>query len=314
MAFDSKYVWFEGKVVPFEEARVHVLTSSLHYGTAIFEGIRSYSTPDGPAVFRLKDHVNRFFKSAKILGFKELPYSEELIYESTLELVEKNEFEECYIRPVMYIKEGGWNLTVDNVKVDMSIAVWKWANYLGAEALNNGVRANVSSYPRHHPNITMTKGKIAGNYVNSVLAKTESVRGGFDEAIMLDHKGNVSECTGENLFVVRNNQIITPPRYSILEGITRDSLIKVANEKGYLVTEAEISRDQLYVADEVFVCGTAAEVIALSEIDNRKIGSGSMGPVCADLQKEYSNVIHGKNDRYKYWLDYVNKPSLRKAL
>ncbi len=305
MAFESKYVWLEGNFVPYEKATIHFMTSSLHYGTGIFEGIRSYATAHGPAVFRLKDHIKRMYRSADILGLSQLPYTEEEVYDAILKLIEMNELEECYIRPLIYIKEGGWNLSVDNTTVEISVAVWKWTNYLGDEALNRGVRANISSFPRHHPNITMTKGKIAGNYVNSVLAKTESVRAGYDEAIMLDPNGNVSECTGENLFVVRDNVILTPPRNSVLEGITRQSIITLAEDLGYRVTEEILTRDQLYIADEVFVTGTAAEVIALREIDRRKIGSGSMGPVCATLQKAYSDAIHGRSVIHDDWLDYV---------
>ncbi|MCU7490611.1 MAG: branched-chain amino acid transaminase [Ignavibacteria bacterium] len=305
MAFESDYVWMEGQMVPFNEAKLHFLTSSLHYGTGVFEGIRSYSTPNGPAVFRLKDHLNRLIKSTQVLGMSDLQYSIDEIYNATIELVRINKMEECYIRPLVYIKEGGWNLTVDGVKIDLSIAVWKWTNYLGQEALKRGVRANVSSYPRHHPNIMMTKAKVAGNYVNSVLAKTESLRAGFDEAILLDPYGYVSECTGENIFLVRNGIIYTPPRTGVLEGVTRDSIIAVAKDRGYEVIEEQISRDQLYIADEVFVTGTASEVIALREIDNRKIGAGSMGPVSADLQEAYTKVIHGKDKNYEKWLDYI---------
>ena len=304
MAFDSKYIWLEGKIVPFSEAKIHFLTSSLHYGTAVFEGIRSYSTPNGPAVFRLRDHIERL-QSCHIFGMEELPYSIEEIYDASLELIKLNDMEECYIRPLIYIKEGGWNLSVTNVTIDMGIAVWKWTNYLGEAALLNGIRANVSSFPRHHPNIMMTKGKIAGNYANSVLAKTESLRGGFDEAIMLDPNGYVSECTGENIFIVRDNVIYTTPQNSVLEGITRESIIKIAEDLGFKVKEELFTRDQLYISDEVFVTGTAAEVIALSEIDYRKIGSGEMGHVCKQLQKAYSDVIHGRNKTYKHWLDYV---------
>jgi len=305
MAFDSKYVWLEGKVVPFEDAKLHFLTSSLHYGTAIFEGIRSYATENGPAVFRLKDHIKRFFRSAEIFGFRDLPYTQDEIYEATLNLVQANEMDECYIRPLMYIKEGGWNLSVDHTKVDVGIAVWRWNNYLGEEALNNGVRANVSSFHRHHPNISMTKGKISGNYGNSVLAKTESVRAGFDEAIMLDHHGNVSECTGENIFIVRNNIIYTPPRNSVLEGLTRDTVITFAKDSGIKVLEETITRDQLYIADEVFVTGTAAEVIALREIDHRRIGTGKMGTVCKKMQHMYSDCVHGRLEKYAQWNDFV---------
>lgn len=312
MAFDSDYIWLEGELVPFKDAKVHFLTSSLHYGTAVFEGIRSYKTDYGPAVFRLKDHLKRLNESAAILGVAELPYSFEELYDACLELIRVNKMEECYIRPLVYIKEGGWNLSTTNVKIDVGIAVWKWTNYLGEQALLNGIRANVATYPRHHPNIMMTKGKIAGNYVNSVLAKSESLRGGFDEAIMLDPYGNVSECTGENIFIVRKGIIYTTPRNGILEGFTRDTIITLAKDNGYEVKEEVISRDQLYIADEVFVTGTAAEVIALSEIDYRKIGSGKTGPVCAKLQQAYSDVIHGKNPKYDMWLDYVYYDEMQK--
>jgi branched-chain amino acid aminotransferase len=307
MSFTSEYVWMEGEFVPFGEAKVHFLTSSLHYGTAVFEGIRAYATAEGPAVFRLKEHIERLFKSAQILGMPEIPYSMEEIYDASLKIVELNNMEDCYIRPLIYVKEGGWNLSFNNTKLGVAIAAWKWNNYLGEDALLKGIKANVASFHRHHPNVMMTKGKTAGNYVNSVLAKSESLRLGFDEAIMLETSGVVSECTGENIFVVRNKVIYTPARTAILEGLTRDAVITIAQDKGYKIVEAVISRDQLYVADEVFVTGTAAEVIALSEIDFRKIGSGKMGPVCADLQKEYADVIRGKNKKYSCWLDFVNK-------
>lgn len=313
MTFDSEYLWMEGRFVPYEDANVHFLTSSLHYGTGIFEGIRSYTTPDGPAVFRLKDHIDRFFKSAKVFGYRDLPYSEETIINACLELIRMNGFEECYIRPLIYIKSGGWNLVVDGVEVAMGIAVWKWGNYLGEDALKHGIRANVSSHTRLHTNISMTKGKISGNYANSVLAKTESLRAGFDEAIMLDPSGSVAEGTGENIFIVQDGIIFTPPREMILEGITRDSIITMARNIGYEVVEVKISRDQLYTADEVFVTGTAAEVVALREIDHRTIGSGTMGPVCAKLQTMYHDVVRGQLDGYGAWLDFVYDEASKKV-
>ena len=313
MSFDSDYVWLEGNFVPYEDANVHFLTSSLHYGTGIFEGIRSYATSGGSAVFRLKDHIDRLFKSAKILGYRDLPYSQETIIDACLELIRMNGFDECYIRPLIYIKSGGWNLVVDGVEVELSIALWKWGNYLGEDALKHGIRANISTNSRLHPNITMTKAKIAGNYVNSVLAKTESLRAGFDEAILLDPSGTVAEGTGENIFVVEDDMIYTPPREMILEGLTRDSIITMARNIGYEVTEEKISRDQLYIADEVFVTGTAAEVVALKEIDHRTIGTGTMGPVCAKLQKMYHEVVRGQLNDYGGWLDYVYSESPKNA-
>ncbi len=306
MALESKYVWMDGELVEFEQATIHFLTPALHYGAAVFEGIRSYATEKGPAVFRLKEHAERLLDSARVLGFRELPYSPEEIAEAIRLTVRVNEFNECYIRPLLYLTGGGWNLNVDGGSASVAIAVWEWGNYLGEEALEKGIRANISSFTRHQPNVMMTKAKIAGNYPNSILAKTESVRLGFDEAIMLNPQGLVAECTGENIFVVHKGKIITPPLVDILEGITRESMITIATDMDYKVVEMPISRDQLYIADEVFVCGTAAEVIGLSEIDFRTVGDGKTGPVTRKLQKAYHEAIRGKNPKYMDWLDYVN--------
>jgi branched-chain amino acid aminotransferase len=306
MAMESKFIWMDGELVPFEKATIHILTPALHYGAAVFEGIRSYSTDNGPAVFRLKEHAERLTDSARVLGFRELPYDSEEIAEAIRQTVRVNGFDECYIRPLVYLTGGGWNLNVDGGKASVSIAVWEWGNYLGEEALAKGIRANVSSFTRHQPNVMMTKAKIAGNYPNSILAKTESVRLGFDEAIMLNPQGFVAECTGENIFIVSKGKVLTPPLVDILEGITRESLITIATDMGYKVVETSISRDQLYVADEVFVCGTAAEVIGLSEIDFRVIGEGKTGPVTREIQKAFHDAIHGKDPRYEHWVDYVN--------
>jgi branched-chain amino acid aminotransferase len=310
MAMESKYIWMDGKLVEFEKATIHFLTPALHYGAAVFEGIRAYATDKGPAVFRLKEHTERLIDSAKVLGFRGLPYTAEEIAEAIRLTVRANDMSECYIRPLLYMTGGGWNLNVDGGVASVSIAVWEWGNYLGEEALEKGIRANVSSFTRHQPNVMMTKAKIAGNYPNSILAKTESVRLGFDEAIMLNPQGFVAECTGENIFVVRKSKILTPPLVDILEGITRESLITIAEDMGYEVVETPISRDQLYVADEVFVCGTAAEVIGLSEIDFRTIGAGKTGPITRDLQKAFHDVIRGKNPQYESWVDYVNNRSV----
>ncbi|HTP14147.1 MAG TPA: branched-chain amino acid transaminase [Bacteroidota bacterium] len=301
----STYVWMNGELVPFDKATVHFLTPALHYGVGVFEGIRSYATPAGPAIFRLKDHVDRLFDSAQILGFRSFPYSREEIAEAIKLTVHSNGFEECYIRPVMYLTDGGWNLNVDGGKLAVGIAAWEWTNYLGKEALEKGVRANVASFTRHHPNVMMTKAKITGNYANSFLAKTESVRLGFDEAILLEPGGYVAECTGENLFVVHNGTLCTPNLAPVLEGITRDSIIALARDLGYVVKETPISRDQLYAADEVFVCGTAAECVALREIDFRVIGDGATGPVTRALQKEFHAALHGRHKRSGEWLAYV---------
>lgn len=306
MSMKSKYIWMDGELVEYEKATIHFLTPALHYGVGVFEGIRSYATEHGPAVFRLREHVVRLVNSVKILGFRNFSYSVDDLVEAVRMTVSVNGYEECYIRPLVYLTDGGWNLTVDAGKPAVGIAVWEWKNYLGEEALEKGIRANVTSFTRHHPNVMMTKAKISGNYANSVLARTESMRLGFDEAIMLDPQGYVAECTGENLFLVRDGKIITPPTAAILEGITRDSIITLAKELGYEVIEQPISRDQLYVADEVFVCGTAAECIGLWEIDYRVIGNGKSGPVTKDIQKAFHAAIRGQHPRSAEWLDYVN--------
>ena len=306
MGMESKYIWMDGELVEFEKATLHFLTPALHYGIGVFEGIRCYVTERGPAVFRLKEHTERLIDSARILGFRELPYTAEELADAIRLTVAANGIDECYVRPLIYLTGGGWNLTVDAGQASVGIAVWQWNNYLGAEALERGIRANIASFTRLHPNVNMTKAKITGNYANSVLAKTESMRLGFDEAILLDPQGYVAECTGENLFLVRDGKIITPDTSAILEGITRASLITLARDAGYEVVEAPISRDQMYIADEVFVCGTAAECIALREVDFRVIGTGKMGPVTRDLQSKYHAAIHGKHARSAEWLDYIN--------
>jgi branched-chain amino acid aminotransferase len=308
MGMESKYIWMDGQLVEFEKATIHFLTPALHYGAAVFEGIRCYATEKGPAVFRLAEHAERLLDSARVFGFRELPFTPQQIAGAIKETVKANDMTECYIRPLLYLSGGGWNLNVDSGKPSLAIAVWAWNNYLGEEALAKGIRANISSFTRHQPNVMMTKAKISGNYANSFLAKTESVRLGFDEAIMLNPQGFVAECTGENIFVVRGKKIVTPPLVDVLEGITRESLITIAHSLGYEVLEQPVSRDQLYIADEVFVSGTAAECIGLREIDFRKIGDGRTGPVTRSIQTTYQEAIHGKNPAYESWLDYLTPP------
>ncbi len=301
----SKFIWMDGELVPFAQATIPFLSPALHYGAAVFEGIRCYDSPKGPAIFRAQEHAERLLASARIFGFKALPWEADELVDAFRETVAANGFAECYIRPLLYLSGGGWNLNVDGGKPSLGIAAWEWGHYLGAEALQKGIRAGISSYTRHHPNATMTKAKISGNYANSFLAKTESVRLGFDEAIMLDPQGYVAECTGENLFVVRKGKIYTTPGAAVLEGITKDSLVKLAEDLGYAVIETPLSRDQLYAADEVFVCGTAAEVIALCEIDHRVIGYGSTGPVCKAVQQAYHAAVRGAHPRSASWLSPV---------
>lgn len=306
MGNESKFIWMDGELVEFDKANIHFLTGALHYGAAVFEGIRAYRTDRGPAVFRLQDHVERLIESVRIFGFRDLTFTVAGVTDAILETTRVNGFAECYIRPLIYFNAGVATLNLDDGKPSLGIAVWEWKNYLGEEALSKGVRANVSSITRLHPNASMTKSKMAGNYVNSILAKTESVRLGFDEAIMLDPQGYVAECTGENLFLVRRGKIITPSTAPILEGITRYSLFVIARDLGYEVLEQPVSRDQLYTAEEVFVCGTAAEVIGLNEVDFRRIGNGATGPITKQIQKVFQDAVHGRDKRYEHWLTYVN--------
>src|SRR5688572_10540144 len=306
MGMESKFVWKNGELVPFEKATLHFLTPALHYGAAVFEGIRSYNTPKGPAIFRLREHVERLFDSARILGFREFPWTVDDLCKAHKDTVRANGFTDCYVRPLIYLDGGGWNLNVDSGKPSLMIAVWQWNNYLGDDAKDKGIRANISSFTRHHVNVSMTKAKIAGNYANSILAKTESERLGFQEAIMLDPQGYIAECTGENLFVVRGDKIITPSTAPVLEGITRHSIYTIAKDLDYEVVEQPVSRDQLYIADEVFVCGTAAECVGLSEIDFRVIGNGKTGPITRKIQDVYHDAIRGKIGRYEMWCDYVD--------
>ncbi len=304
MAMDSQYTWMDGALIPTREATVPFLTSGLHYGLAVFEGIRCYDTPRGPAIFRLREHIQRFVDSARVLELEQ-PYDVDTLCQACVDVVAMNGFRECYLRPLAFATSGGWNLCLLDAPVSVGVAAWEWPAYLGGDALEHGVRANVSSFARHHPNVMMTKAKAAGNYVNSTLAKTESRRLGFDEAIMLDPSGYVSECTGANLFVVRGGRVFTPPKASILEGITRDSLLQVGRAIGHPVTEEVITRDQLYIADELFVCGTAAEVIGLREVDGRKIGSGTTGPVTRAFQHAYHAAVRGEAGGYGDWLTPV---------
>ena len=307
MGMESKYIWMDGELVEFEKATVHILNPAMHYGAAVFEGIRAYNTAKGPAVFRLREHAERLLDSAHVFGIREFAFSIDDIVKAVKDTVRANGFTDCYIRPLLYLKGGAWNLNVDAGQPALAIAVWQWSNYLGEEALAKGIRANISSYTRHHPNVSMTKAKIAGNYVNSFLAKTESERLGFQEAIMLDPQGYVGECTGENLFVVRHGKVITPVTAPVLEGITRHTIFTIAKDLGREVLERPISRDQLYTADEVFVCGTAAECIGLSEIDFRKIGDGKTGPVTREIQNVYHDLIRGKVAKYEEWCEYVEE-------
>lgn len=299
-------IWLNGELVPFDQAKVPFLSPTMHYGLGVFEGIRCYETSDGAAVFRLRQHLQRLLDSALIFGICDFPYTLQELQEATLETIRANGLNSCYIRPLIYL-DGPMGLDLDASEPRIGIATWEWGAYLGAEALESGVHMMVSSFTRHHINISMTKAKITGNYVNSVLAKTLALRSGYDEAIMLDPQGYVSECSGENLFIVRSEEILTPPQSTILEGITRDSIITLARDAGYIVTEKLVSRDQLYIADELFVCGTAAEVTPVRAVDHRIVGSGHRGPITQLLQQAFFETVNGKGPRSSEWLDYVYK-------
>jgi branched-chain amino acid aminotransferase len=310
----ARYIWIDDSLRPASEGVVPFVSAAVQFGFSVFEGIRCYSTDKGPAVFRMKEHVERLLDSAHIVGFRELPVTAEQVKTAINQTIAGNEFSACYIRPMIYL-DGAMMMTVESGQPRFVVAVWEWKNFLGAEAKERGIRANIASFTRLHPNIMMTKAKVSGNYVSSILAKTESHRAGFDEAIMLGPDGYVAECTGENLFIVRNKDgdktISTTPRAGILEGITRDSLITLARDLGCSVVEEPISRDQLYIADEVFVCGTAAEVVALREIDFRVIGDGKAGPVTRALQHEFDKLVSGRHAKSSAWLAPV--PALNAA-
>ena len=300
----TDFIWFDGKMVPWADAQVHVLTHALHYGSAVFEGIRAYACADGTsAVFRLKEHSQRLLNSAKILRLN-IPYTVDEISQGILDTLKANKMKEGYIRPLSFVGDGEMGVYPGNNKVHTIIAVWPWGAYLGPEALEMGIRAKTSSFARMHVNTLMSKAKAAGNYVNSILAKIEAKEDGYDEAVMLDTNGFVSEATGENIFIVRDGIIKTTPWTSILGGITRDSVMKVARDLGYTVEEQQFTRDELYIADEAFFTGTAAEITPIREVDNRTIGAGHAGPVTKHLQKEYFGVVKGQNAMYADWLSH----------
>ncbi len=303
MVEKTDLIWMDGKLIPWESATVHVLAHSLHYGLAVFEGIRCYEGADGvSAVYRLKEHVDRLFDSALIGGF-EIPYGRDRIEEAILETLRASGLKEAYIRPIAFIGAGAMGvLFTEENPIHVCIAVWSWGAYLGAEGLKNGIRVKTSSYSRHHVNVMMTKAKICGNYVNSVLAKKEAMENGYDEALMLDTDGYVSEASGENIFIVRDGKIKTTPLTSILPGITRDSVITLARDQGIEVIEQRFTRDELYTADEAFFTGTAAEITPIREADNRTIGEGKPGPVTLGLQKDFFAVVRGESPKYKSWL------------
>lgn len=301
----TELVWMDGGFIPWEEANVHVLTHTLHYGLGVFEGIRCYECADGrSAVFQLRPHVARLFRSARIAEL-EIPYAPEEIERAICETLRVNHLAEGYIRPLVFLGDGAMGLLPADNPVRVAVVVWPWGTYLGEESLERGIRAKVSSYARHHPNVTMTKAKTCGDYVNSILAKREVTRLGYDEAIMLDTQGMVAEASGENVFLARDEVLKTPPLGSVLEGITRNAIIAIARDKGIEVVEQSFTRDELYTADEAFLTGTAAEVTPIREVDDRTIGSGSRGPITRTLQATFFDVVRGRDRKYDHWLTTV---------
>ena len=297
-------VWMNGEVVDWDKATVHVLTHALHYGTAVFEGVRCYETSRGPAAFRLREHFERMERSAKIF-MMEIPYSCDELVDATVELIRINELRSCYIRPIAYRGYGDVGVNPEENPVDVTIAVWPWGAYLGDEALQHGVRMTISSWRRHDPNIIPPQAKVTGAYINSVLAKVEAVRGGYDEAIMLNPQGFVSEATGENLFVVKDGEILTPPLSAgPLSGVTRATIMRIAADLGMTLYERQLSRADLYTAEEIFCTGTAAEVTPVREIDHRVIGDP--GPITQTIQQKYFAIVKGEDEKYFDWLTFVD--------
>ncbi|HEU5018458.1 MAG TPA: branched-chain amino acid transaminase [Pseudolabrys sp.] len=300
----AEYIWIDGRVVAWNDARVHLISNTLHYGFGVFEGIRCYKTEKGPAVFRLREHLLRLQNSARVLGFT-LPYSIDDLIEATRAIIKANRFEQCYIRPIAYIGEGGMGLAYDGCKVNVSIAVWYWGEYVGHGTLERGSRVKTSSYARHHINSNMTKAKACGNYMLFQMARTEAKREGYDEALLLDTNGHVAEGSVEHIFLVRDGRIVTPPLTHLLDGITRDTVIALAREQNLDVREELFSRDYVLTADEVFFAGTGAEITPVVEVDRRAIGDGKRGPVTAALQRLYFDVVYGRQANHQSWLTFV---------
>jgi len=304
MADRDGLIWYDGKMVPWREATTHVLTHTLHYGMGVFEGVRAYQTANGPAIFRLKEHTERLFRSAHILGMA-LPFDPATLTQAQLEIVRQNKLESCYLRPMAFYGSEAMGISAKQLSVHVIVAAWPWGVYLGKEALERGIRVKTSSFSRHHVNITMCKAKANGNYMNSILAHHEAAHDGYDEALLLDVEGYVAEGSGENIFIVRHGKLYTPDLTSALEGITRDTIIQFAEEIGIPVVEKRITRDEVYSADEAFFTGTAAEVTPIRELDNRAIGAGRRGPVTEKLQSMYFDSVSGKLAHYRDWLSPI---------
>jgi branched-chain amino acid aminotransferase len=304
MADRDGLIWLDGEMVPWREAKTHVLTHTLHYGMGVFEGVRAYPTDRGAAIFRLSEHTDRLFNSAHILGMR-IPYGRSALSEAQLAVVRENGLDSAYIRPMCFYGAEGMGLRADNLRVHCMVAAWEWGAYLGEDNIKNGIRVRVSSFTRHHVNITMCRAKANGNYMNSMLALQEALRDGYDEALLLDAEGYVMEGSGENLFIVREGALYTPDLTSALDGITRRTVMALAEELGIRVVEKRITRDEVYIADEAFFTGTAAEVTPIREVDGRGIGRGGRGPITERLQGLYFDQVHGRRDEHPQWLSYV---------
>ncbi|MFP6851536.1 MAG: branched-chain-amino-acid transaminase [Pseudomonas sp.] len=304
MADRDGVIWYDGELVPWRNATTHVLTHTLHYGMGVFEGVRAYNTPQGTAIFRLQAHTDRLFDSAHIMGMK-IPYSKDEINEATRAAVRENNLESAYIRPMVFYGSEAMGLRASGLKTQVIVAAWSWGAYMGDEALQVGIKVRTSSFTRHHVNIAMTRAKANGNYINSMLALQEAVSGGADEAMLLDPEGYVAEGSGENIFLVKNGVIYTPEVTSCLNGITRNTILTLAAEHGIEVVEKRITRDEVYIADEAFFTGTAAEVTPIREVDGRQIGAGRRGPVTEKLQTAYFDLVTGKTDAHAEWRTLV---------
>ena len=304
MADRDGFIWYDGKLVPWRDATTHVLTHTLHYGMGAFEGVRAYKTEKGTAIFRLQDHTDRLFGSAHIF-MMQMPFDKKTINEAQREVVRSNKLESAYIRPLAFYGSEKLGVSPKGAKVHVAIAAWTWGAYLGEEGLARGIRVKTSSYTRHHPNISMVRAKACGHYVNSILANLEATQDGYDEAMLLDPEGYVSEGAGENLFLVKKGKVYTPDLTSCLEGITRATVVQLAQELGYEVIEKRITRDEVYCADEAFFTGTAAEVTPIREVDSRTIGIGSRGPITERLQAKYFDVVYGRSPQHADWLTLI---------
>lgn len=300
------FIWYDGEFVPWRDANTHVLTHTLHYGAGVFEGVRAYQADQGTAIFRLQDHTDRLFNSAKIIDM-EMPFNKQEINQAQIDIISKNNLSYGYMRPMCFYGSEGMGLRADNLKVHCIVAAWEWGSYLGEENMKNGIRVKTSSYSRHHVNVAMCKAKLNGNYINSMLALNEVLRDGYDEALLLDVDGFVAEGSGENVFIVKDGMLFTPELTSALDGITRKTIITIASSLDIPVVEKPITRDEVYTAEEAFFTGTAAEVTPIRELDNRVIGEGKRGPVTTKLQKLYFDAVNGKSSLNESWLTYVSR-------